>query len=267
MSFLVDTAANVLANLLFWFGLGGIFWLLARTGRRRFLRFFGVERDRSLTAYLSNLGLPTGDRRTKLLISGHEFLVVRTLAKLFSSSTLRYPEFVRGLVDSIFIGKQITFQVDICPDRYELAVDSAILVVGGGVLNTLRRYYVATHQTLTIASSEELDMESHPTPIFQHGYWRITRGARASETLAHGVNSAVIERFVDSERSRIVLCCAGARADSSWAAVEYLVRHWRDLHRQFSDHPFAMVLEFPQGQGDSYLDEYAEPKILASVTG
>jgi len=73
------------------------------------------------------------------LISGHEFLVVRTLAKLFSSSTLRYPEFVRGLVDSIFIGKQITFQVDICPDRYELAVDSAILVVGGGVLNTLRR--------------------------------------------------------------------------------------------------------------------------------
>jgi hypothetical protein len=147
-----------------------------------------------------------------------------------------------------------------------MAVDSAIIVVGASRRNTPRRYYVTTHQTLMIASFEEVNTAKHAESVFGDAYWRIRRGARADETLGHG-NSAIIERFVDPERSRTVICCAGVRADSSWASVEYLVRHWRDLYRQFGESPFAIVLEFPEGQDDPYLNEYAEPKVLASVRG
>jgi hypothetical protein len=266
MDFLTNVVANIIANVVFWLGLGGAVWILARNTRKSFLSFFGLTETHALKAYISNVR-PSETENRRLLVSGHEFRITRSLATLFGTAPGRYPDLVRGLVDGIFVGTRIRFDVDICPDTPERADDSAIIIVGGALRNTLRQYYVNTHQTLTLSSGEELGADRHPRPIMDHSYWRITRGPRVNENIGQGANTAVVERFIDPERGRVVICCAGIRGDGSWASVEYLVRHWRDLHRRFGQQPFAMVLEFPTGHPDPYLNEYVEPRVLAVATG
>ncbi len=77
------------------------------------------------------------------------------------------------------------------------------------------------------------------------------------------MNLAVVEKIRDADRGTTIFFCSGMRADGSWAATEYLVRHWRQLHREFGDSCFALCLGFPKT--NSYLTEYREPIRLASL--
>jgi hypothetical protein len=74
---------------------------------------------------------------------------------------------------------------------------------------------------------------------------------------------AVVEKVIVPGRRCAIFFCHGARADGSWVAAEYLVRNWRNLEREFHNDPFVVCLSFPRQ--DDFIEEYAEPSILARV--
>jgi hypothetical protein len=51
------------------------------------------------------------------------------------------------------------------------------------------------------------------------------------------------------------------RADTSWAATEYLIRNWKHLAAEFGDSNFVVCLGFPETE--EYLDAYKEPLRLS----
>ncbi len=52
---LLDIATNVIANVVFWLGLGFAVAAMARIAQRRFRRFFGLHTNQQLVVCLSNL--------------------------------------------------------------------------------------------------------------------------------------------------------------------------------------------------------------------
>src|SRR5262249_39736755 len=102
MSFLIGVLANVVANLVFWVGLGGVFWIAGRIGQARFARFFGVGGTSRMVVVLSNVWDPaTSSRPVGYSISKHESLAAQSIAVLLGTAPTRLPELARGLVDAI----------------------------------------------------------------------------------------------------------------------------------------------------------------------
>jgi hypothetical protein len=83
------------------------------------------------------------------------------------------------------------------------------------------------------------------------------RGKSKSEVNLADANLAVVEKCRDPERGTTIFFCLGMRADTSWAATEYLIRNWKHLVAEFGDSNFVVCLGFPKTE--EYLDEYKEP--------
>jgi hypothetical protein len=58
--------------------------------------------------------------------------------------------------------------------------------------------------------------------------------------------------------------CNGMRADSTWAATEYLVRHWNELDKTYKDRNFALCLGFTKSE--SYMDKYKAPEYIEALS-
>jgi hypothetical protein len=262
MDFLVNLISNVLANVIFWFGLGLVIWIGIRITQSRFLKFFGLEFNRTLIVYLSNLWEPTTRKPEGYVISGHEFRVSESVNSLFGSTPFRFPELVRGLVDSFWIGKKLKILTTVCPLTLEdITFTQNMIIIGATPRNIVRRYYVKTGPPYLIFSKElkEIgdDADQLATPWVQ-----VIKGHRKSDRIEGDYNLAIVEKLYDEEHKTVVFMCLGERADSSWTATEYLVRHWGKLSKKFGDKEFALCLGFPMSE--SYMDDYEEPRILAS---
>jgi hypothetical protein len=73
MGFLLGLASNIAANIIFWLLLGLVFWAAGAMVARRFTRFFGLDRMRSVAVYLSNLWSPqVSSRNLGYTIALHE---------------------------------------------------------------------------------------------------------------------------------------------------------------------------------------------------
>jgi hypothetical protein len=261
-----DVATNVVANVVFWLGLGGAVWLASRRTSRRFRSFFGLSRAGSLHLYLANAGGSGDPSDRRVTVSAHEVRAIQSLGALLGNSAARFPEAVRGLVDSVFLAPAAELVVDVSPADPTAATVGSMVVVGAGARNAVRQRFVDSRLSLMATSTEVLGIDAHPTPIFDNAYVEVMRGTRASEHLAIGTNYAIVERYVDPTTQRCAIYCVGARADSSWLAVEWLVRHWRRLHDRFGDTTFALCLTFPTPTtGDLYLQRYVEPTEVAAV--
>lgn len=258
MKFLENLLINILANAIFWFVLGFLIWLFIKSTQSRFLRFFGLDKTRKLVVYLSNLWVPTTEKPKGYILSGHEFCVAELINSLFGSTPFRFPDIVRGLVDSFWIGKKIDKKITVSPLNIEELVFTNMILVGAAVRNNARRYYVDTKGPYLLTADDNSETQGN---AFNAGI-KINKGHRKNEVITGNYNFAIVEKIFDDEHKTIVFMCVGTRGDSSWAATEYLVRHWRELRKKYKDKEFALCLGFPKSE--NYMNVYEEPIILNS---
>lgn len=263
MSFAISTLSNVLANIVFWLGLGLVFWGVSKAAQRRFTRFFGINHSGHVTVWLSNLWIPGPSRRPiGFTISKHELMAAQSIGKLFSAAPMRLPEIVRGLVDALWLRNQIRCKVEVSPpDPVTPIASSTSIVVGASARNSIRRQFI-NQGTVSAMLSHELP-ESRPVSRDELCDIVLQRKNGEIQRVSSGLNVCIIEKAILPGDGGTVFFCAGQRADNSWEAAEYLVRHWKGLEREYGDNPFVLGLGFPKL--DSYLKEYVEPELLIGL--
>ena len=261
-----ETASSFLGNLLFWVGLGLVVWASTARTRRRFSRFFGFDGQGVLTVYLSNLWQPELARRPiGYTLSLHEFHATQTVGRLIGSSHMRLPEIVRGLVDGIWLRRAPTATFTPAPIDGPASIGRTTIVVGAASRNSVRAAYVDRSLPLLTLSHEAAGARSHDGHLAVEPYATLSRGETKGARLGAAYNPAILERLYDRDRNATVFFAAGFRADGTWGACEYLVRHWSSLQRQFKDRDFAICLGFPLSE--DYMTEYIEPVRLATHVG
>jgi hypothetical protein len=258
-----DVLRNAVGEVLVWGGLGLLFLLGVRLTQRRFRRFFGLDCTESLVIYLSNLWPPSEGNREGLVISGHEFRVTESVNKLFGGAPFRLPELVRGLVDSFWLRDKVATRTVVSPlldDALDLA--SNMIIVGSTARNSVRRHCVHTGAPYLLLGIERQDFTAN-SPGHARTTAHIIKGRRSGTAISGEYNLAVVEKICDEEHQTAIFMCLGVRADSSWTATEYLVRHWRQLSKKYGRRPFALCLGFPKGE--DYMNAYEDPVVLASL--
>ncbi|MGY5309599.1 hypothetical protein [Nocardia gipuzkoensis] len=266
MEFLLEVSTNLVANLAFWLALGVGFVVAGRTVERRLIRFFGLRNRRRMQVYLSNAANPTprADGRPRLALAFHEFQAIESVNKLFGTAPLRLPELARGLVDGMWSRRPISFQVEVSPTSTDGAhLSDSCVVIGSSARNSIRRYAV-DHKMVKAT----LEAENRSDGPWYTAGDEVTIAVRLDgdnvQHITATKNLAVIEKVHGSDGDVANFFCVGVRGDSSWAAVEYLVRNWKSLAREFSDRDFIIVLGIPWSDG-IYFTEYPEPSRIATI--
>jgi hypothetical protein len=257
-----DIFTNVVANFIFWLGLGVTVGIIARFGQRNFRKFFGLDKNKHLTACLSNLwSTETSDRSRGYWVGLHELRASEAIARLFGTASFRLPDIVRGLVDAIWTGSRVyEFQTTVSPAKTDDPHDfdhlvNNMIVVGGASRNSIRRLYIDSDMVSMKLSNELPKASPHQPPRDQFDvYILVERDPGVHITSAHEL--AILEKIIDPQHGTVVFFCAGLRGNTTWAATEYLVRSWRDLAKEFGTDPFAVCLGFrPQ----RYRYDYSGP--------
>lgn len=257
-----DILTNVIANVVFWLGLGVIAFLYSRLAQRKFLRFFGLREAGLVAVVLSNLWSPEGSRRkVGYTVSQHELLASQSIVTLFSSAPLRLPELVRGLVDGIWLRGKIAVETLVAEPRNgdQDHRRRLSIVVGATPRNSLRRDCVERHLPAALLAHEMTDAAGLGSDEVHEVIVQRSNGDIQHVKSSQGV--AIIERIVLPESGDVFFFCCGSRADTTRGAVEYLTRHWRRLHRKFSEEPFVVCLGFPLPE--IYPRDYIEPAVIA----
>ena len=268
---LLDIVTNVIANILFWIGLGFAVAALVRITHRRFRGFFGLNDNQNLAVCLSNLWSTETSRRPRgYAISLHELRASEAITKLFSSASFRLPDLVRGLVDTIYLGShRYDFTTTISPASTDNPKDFAelsgnLIVVGAAGRNSIRKTYLDENLVSLRLSDESQatpDQESSPGT----GFAEVMTGADVGRHItAEPLNLVVVEKVHDTTRGITVIFCLGRRGDTTWAASEYIARNWRSLQKEFGDQPFALCLGFRELE---YGFSYHEPRRLLTIRG
>lgn len=264
-SFWLDIFTNLAANFLFWLILGVLFFFGSLAVENRMVRFFGLSRERRVLLLLSNLAGPQADGKTRYYMSPHEFQATQSVNRLFGGAPLRLPELVRGLVDGVWLRRRVQCRVEVSEpnsstaDQINLA--GSCIVVGGAARNALRRY--ALDNAVVRAT---LAGEAHPVQPVPAVGDEVTATIRLPDGNLQEItarkNLAVIEK-VNQPDGYVNFFCHGVRADTSWIAVEYLVRNWKDLYKRFGSRDFVVVIGVPWNH--AYYTEYSEPARLAAA--
>jgi hypothetical protein len=264
MAFILGLVSNVAANVIFWVLLGSVFWGASRVVVRRFFRFFGLVRVDSIGVYLSNLWTPqasSSGRTVGYSISLHELRAAQAVEKLFGSAPLRLPDLVRGLVDALWLHRQVRCMTDVCPMKAEDAdLDRNLIIVGSSIRNSVRAHYIRAGLPSAILTGEDLPADNWAAMNKARSI-TIMRGGIKSEVGLPDVNLAFVEKCRDPDRGTVVFFCLGLRGDASWAATEYLVRNWKRLAAEFGGSNFVICLGFPKTE--KFLEEYKEPLRLS----
>ena len=251
MGYLIDFLTNLAANVAFWSGLGGVVWIFyALPIRRRFDHFFGLQVERTITIYLSNLWLPSmASRPWGEIVAKKELDGASVVKSIFASASPGFPELVRGLVDNIWTRNKYNIEIEVSPQAYAFPSRNMI-VIGASTKNSVRRYFLDKDALLVTIQGEPT---SPPTTLDTNPLSPIlivhrTTGDEA-HNLADGIKPAIVERFYiknpEGDNTRVVIMCAGITGTESRLATEYLAQHWRELETEAKTvHRFARCLAF-----------------------
>jgi len=194
-------------------------------------------------------------------ISLHELWAAQSVDRLFSSSSLRLPELVRGLVDALWLRQRVQCAIEVSPvPGGDADLDRNLIVVGSSARNSVRARYIQSGLPTAILTGEDQLPDPWPA-IKQARSITITRSGTESKVDITEVNMALIEKCRDPDRGTTIFFCLGIRADSSWAATEYLTRNWKRLAAEFGDADFTVCLGFPHTE--KHAEEYREPLRLS----
>lgn len=262
MAFIVDIVSNIVANVIFWLGLGLAFWMASRMGQSRFIRFFGVDDSGQISVVVSNLWDPAHSRAKGYSISMHESLAAQSISVLLHATPVRLPELVRGLVDSLWLRSKIASRIEVShPKNGDYRSAGSLVVIGGSARNSVRSKHIEQGVPCAILESEDLRSRNLRSTEVREAV--IRRRGGDVQRIRSELNIAVVEKVVMPEGNGATFYCLGSRGDSTWLAVEYLVRNWSRLAREFSDSPFVVCLGI--ALPEEFITEFSEPVVLATI--
>lgn len=106
--------------------------------------------------------------------------------------------------------------------------------MGAANRNGVRAQYLAEQRRRAYLSREVHDPSSGQPPVKGIAY--IRQEGQAPHKIRTPLQPAIVEKVIDREDGRRpVFFCLAERADGTYGAVEYLVRHWKRLERQYGD--------------------------------
>lgn len=262
-SFMLGVLGNIVANVAFWGLLGFLFWAVSRASQARFLRFLAMGDSSRITVMLSNLWqADASERPIGFTISKHELHAAQAISSFLGKAPGQLPDIVRGLVDQLWLRRRLECVVDVSLPQLESADPTdCTVVIGGAARNSHRRHFVTKNVPAALLENElEIGRRIRSDEVRRV---IINRANGDHQIVQSEQGIAVVEKVFVPGRRYAVFFCHGARADGSWVAAEYLVRNWRNLEREFRNEPFVVCLSFPRS--DEFIEEYAEPSILARV--
>jgi hypothetical protein len=263
MSFVFDVLSNVVANAVFWAALGVAFWSLSKAGQTRFSRFFGVDQSSLIVIALSNVWKrEASSRRIGFSISMHESLAAQSINSLLATAPMRMPELVRGLVDSLWLRTRIQCKVQVSPpEDGDVESGASLIVIGAAGRNSVRRKHLADGIPRALLAAEEPGRgQVRPREVKEV---LIRRRGGDLQRIQSELVVALIEKVVLPEQGKTFFYCLGSRGDCTWLVTEYLVRHWRRLHREFGTGSFVVCLGI--ALSEQYITQYSDPLVLASM--
>jgi hypothetical protein len=206
------------------------------------------------------------------MLSEHELRAAQATNRLFGSAALRMPDAVRGLVDALFLTEKYASTTVVSPSKFDniaqfKELGDNLVVVGGGTKNRIRRMYIDDGSIKLQMSDETLDAADTQRAPRENWAVEVLDGpAQGNLIRASASELIVIERMRDPDRGTTVFFCLGRKGDTSWAAAEYLARHWRELQKEFGQRNFAICLSL---QDPEYTYEFRNPTRLwtSSSTG
>jgi len=265
-----DLLINLLASFV-WFILGVAgtslvaFFVLVLPGQKRkkqLIRFFDLDPENPVAIiYLSNLITPheeqfhapatfryqqgdqkifIGSFRGSAVPSAELGLVTHISMALQNDPLQGWPGFLQKLLVNrwkAFRPVHVSFRVS--PNqalpffgwRFE-----TLLTVGSGTYNSVTNYYDERREG-------RLELKSDPYRII--ALQEVKQGQEFYPTDPEKPGGlAILEKIVDSVNGTTVFIASGAGALGTMGAVQYLMREWESLYKQFGNTPFSAVMEF-----------------------
>lgn len=260
MTFSASVLGSLLASIIFWLGLGGLFWLLTWMTEKRLRRFFGLHRSRVVEVHLSNTSLndpPTSDRRgIRRTLSLHESWAGAAVTQMFQRAPMRMSEMARGLVDALWLRDMIQTRIQV--GEGDPSEDCECLIVVGGTTRNLTRRKLVESESVRAA----MDWEWSGTHASSDQSHQVV--IKSVGTQVHDVSPGHLPALIERRRNDLgqtVISCVGQRADGTWLALEFLLRTWRSLDEEFGDRDFVLVLSTPDAT--PMPTDYIAPKVLA----
>lgn len=211
--------------------------LYFRIARRNFNKYFGLDNDRGIEIYLSNLWDPQIDKEPwGEIVAWKEIEAADILTNIFTPTSPAYPKFVRRALDWILFGKKVDINLRVSPQRYSTEIPCNMIILGSSTKNSVRRHFFSNPdcKVLVHFEGETIDPPAniHEKPL-RPKLWIQRKNTKESWGLEDGFRLAIIERGVitNGNDSRVVFFCLGTTAEETKFAANYLVSHWRELEK------------------------------------
>lgn len=258
-SILENIAANLITASIFTIlGVVAFIWLSV-IQRRHLFRFFGVSRGAlDLRVYLSQLQVqPGGTKGIEPVKFGYQgpaivkldYDAALLLMDLFQPRALALiPDILRDLLSAVFVTlAEVDADIAITPtlegfsEERDLAQN--LVTCGSSIYNSVSAYYLKQDRSFYYftknADGVRVLQARDPNAPDLEGMGRGT-----------GHELACIQRLKDPDYGTTVFICAGLGSGATYGSVDYLVRNWRRLWRQYGDMELGLCLSFAMTNPD-----------------
>lgn len=278
---LENIAANLITASIFTIlGVVAFVWLSA-IQRRQLFRFFGISRGAlDMRVYLSRLQVeraagiePVTHGYQGPAIVKMDYDAALLLLDLFQPRALALiPDILRDLLSAIFITlAEVEADIAITPaakpgledfseDRY---LAQNLVTCGSSIYNAVSAYYLRQDRSFYYFTKVDgvrvLKARDPDAPDLAS----MGRGPNAPDLREMGRSGhelACIQRLKDPAYGTTIFICAGLGAGATYGSVDYLVRNWRRLWRQYGDREFGICLSYAMPNPDEV--PTVEPQVL-----
>lgn len=231
---------NVWADFL---ALGIGFSLIIIFKRRNMISFFGFNKQKRLSIFLSTLYIQNNTAITHsgsiisyqgAAIPEYEHQVIPFFSDLFSLITTG-DNVLKTILNKLLLGN-----VDIAYLNTPRNIDSIsfhnFICVGGPSANTVTDYYMRNGQTWLGFNTTNAGVE-------------IKKGRQRDKVL--GISNqqddyGILEKIVDKKNNSFIFIAAGGNIGATKASAYYLAKNWRKLQKEFKNSGFALCIKVPQ---------------------
>jgi hypothetical protein len=278
MEFLINLINNILANIIF-FALGGtlILALIQKEMRRKNV-FFGTTSNKKIHVYLSSVSLRDVDaithfdekeRFTGNALFENEFRIIPEISSLFphrfpTEKTLsNVAEAFSSLVDSYMIIQKpeiIFMPSPRIPQNanFPSTSKSTIICVGSMIYNSVSYYYQQAEQPVlqVLKDSRNCEIRLVQQRATKQVFYR---------DLEDKKNDLGVVLKIHDQNENVVFIAAGLGVNATCAAVVYLTREWKSLHKRFPNSDFGVLIECDHISEN--VDGYRSPSFLFDLKG
>ena len=122
MDLLTGIIINLVSDILFWFILGiVVYFSYLLPSKKRFETFFGLNYDKKIRVYISNLWDPeVKTNQWGEIVAGQELKAAESINNLFAHTPSSFPELVKGLVDKLWLRGGADVEIKVSPQQFEL---------------------------------------------------------------------------------------------------------------------------------------------------